>query len=149
MRHHRLITALFLLLPAPAAHAQRLPHYVAGPFSGFVYDCRQAGQTAPAARHMVLNADLDGDGVADQVIDAGRGCAANRLLYCGADGCAVDVYLSSRAGIAGSYRARRVRVAAGRLELVIDGPACGKPAGADCTELRAWNGTELARQSIE
>jgi hypothetical protein len=98
---------------------------------------------------MVLTADLDGDGVADQVIDAGRGCAANRLLYCGADGCAVDVYLSSRAGIGGSYRARRVRVAAGRLELVIDGPACGRPAGADCTEIRGWNGTGLVRQSIE
>jgi hypothetical protein len=148
MSHHRLLSALFpLLLLALPARAERLPQYVAGPFSGFVLDCQQANQPTP--RQMVLTADLDGDGVADHVIDAGRGCAANKLLFCGPDGCAVNVYLSTESGLGGSYRARRVRVSKGRLELVTDGPACGKPAGADCLEIHGWNGTELVRQSIE
>jgi hypothetical protein len=150
MRHHRLIPALFLALGfAAPAWAQRLPQYVAGPFSGFVYDCQQAGQAAPSARSMVLTADLDGDRAPDHVIDAGRGCAANKLLFCGPDGCKVDVYLSTESGLGGSYRARRVRLLKNKLELITDGPACGKPAGADCVEIHGWNGSELVRESIE
>lgn len=138
-----------LLLLAAPANAQRLPQYVAGPLSGFTYDCKEAGQSAPGARAMVQAADLDGDGKLDHVIDAGRGCAANRLLFCSEAGCAVDVYLSSTSGLGGSYRARKVRVSRGLLELVIDGPACGKPAGQDCKESLVWNGTELVRRSVE
>lgn len=146
MRHPRLAAALLAALLASPAAAQRLPGYVAGPLSGLAYDCRQAGQAVPAARRMVMTADLDGDGTPDHVVDAGQGCAANRLLYCSAAGCSVDVYLSSTAGLAGSFRARAVRAARGVLELVTDGPACGRPAGQDCTERLGWNGAAFVRR---
>lgn len=149
MRITSLAAALPCLLLAVPAAAQRLPQYVAGPLSGFTYDCQQAGQRAPGARGMVLSADLDGDGQSDHVIDAARGCAANKLLYCSDAGCAVDVYLSSQSGLGGSYRARQMRVAKGALELVTDGPGCGKPAGQDCTEIWRWNGAELVRESVK
>lgn len=143
-------TALLLvLMQAGPAAAQRLPGYVAGPVSGLAYDCRQAGQAVPDPRQMVASADLDGDGEPDHVVDAGRGCAANRLLYCSDAGCSVDVYLSSTAGLAGSLRARRVRLAKGRLELVTDGPACGRPAGQDCTEHLEWDGAAFLRRAAD
>ena len=76
------------------AGTPKLPQHVAGPLSGYAYDCEQARQ-AFDARAFMSSTDLDGDGQADYIFDIARGCEANRLLYCNAaEGCNILVFLS-------------------------------------------------------
>lgn len=88
-----------------------VPRYVAGPASGLQHECRQAGQAVPGLDALVTTvADVDGDGMPDHVMDAGRGCEAVRLLYCNQQGCTISVYASSISGYAGGEKARQVAV---------------------------------------
>ena len=138
----RLLAALLLL--AGPSHAASLPRYVAGPLSGFDLECKQAGQRSPAIVSEIP--DLDGDGSPDHIIETGKSCAAVKLLYCNAEGCLIDIFLSTFSGNAGGYHAKRVRVVQGKpalLEVVADGPACGKPAGQDCISRYAWDKDEF------
>ena len=106
----RTALALTVMALATTARAAELPQYVKGPVSGLVYDCRQARQKAPKPETYVTAGDLDGDGQPDHVVDVQKGCQANRDLYCNAEGCTIDVYLSSQSGQAGSFRAKSFRI---------------------------------------
>ena len=91
-----------LALPA---HAADIPQYVKGPISGLIYDCEKSKQTPPQEEAYVSRADFDGDGKPDYVVDTGKGCAANRALFCSAEGCTLDVYLSLQEGLGGKFKA--------------------------------------------
>ncbi len=135
-----------VLLVGPR-HAS-LPRYVAGPASGLVHECQQAGQGEPRPDALVATLpDFDGDGLADHAIDTGRGCEAVRLLYCNDVGCSVDFYASSQSGIVGGWKARRVDVdRTGHpaiIKLGTAGSGCGLPTGEACTLTLHWNGAEL------
>ena len=92
--------------------------------------------------------DIDGDGKPDYLKDAGRGCAAVRLLYCNDSGCSLDVYLSSQSGYGGGWKARRYTLdrstRPARLSIIASGAECQRPAGAECTITLRWTGRELA-----
>jgi hypothetical protein len=138
----KLLLALTVVLTA--GWGPRLPQYVAGPLSGFELECKEAGQKAPEIASEI--GDLDGDGQPDHLLDTNKGCAAVKALYCNAEGCVIDVFLSSFSGNAGGFHAKRARVIKGKpavLELTADGPACGKPAGQDCVSGLVWNGEEF------
>ncbi len=143
MRH---LAALLLLL-APPAHAADPPRYVAGPASGYQYDCQQAKQPVPRLSTLVTEIpDLDGDGLPEHVIDAARGCEAVRALYCNAtEGCTVQIYLSRWSGIAERYKATawRIERAAGRatFHITTGGAECGGPS--PCTLPLRWTGERL------
>jgi hypothetical protein len=56
--------AALLLLAASPALAAGPPQYVAGPATGYQYDCRQAKQPVPSIATLVTEIpDLDGDGL--------------------------------------------------------------------------------------
>jgi hypothetical protein len=99
------------LAAAWSAMAGELPRPVALSVAGLALDCQLAKQPPPAAGAYVLSMDLDGDGMPDHIIDMGKGCPANRALYCNAEGCSADVYLSSTGGLAGSLKAQALAVA--------------------------------------
>ena len=132
--------AVLTVMPAWAADP---PRYVTGPASGYQYDCGQAQQKVPALATLVTEIpDLDGDGLPEHVIDPGRGCAANRLLYCNdTEGCAISVWLSSWSGIAERFRARSWTAAKGAMTVTTGGTACG--AAAACTLTYRWTGERL------
>src|SRR4051812_25940245 len=141
------LTALLLCLTLPA-NAAELPRYVAGPVSGFVYNCQEEKQKAPRPEAYVTAGDLDGDGQPDHVIDSGKGCKANRDLYCNAEGCTIDIYLSSLSGLGGSFKARTFRIgksgAKPALITTRGGVACGLAEAETCTTTYIFNGEELA-----
>ena len=138
-----MVAAIWHLSSQPLVAAD-LPAFVAGPLSGLIFDCRQAGQNAPKPEAYVTRADFDGDGKPDFAVDAGKGCKANRDLYCNAEGCTIDVYLSSSAAAEGAFRAQSLRVVerGGRkaLSVTTSGAGCaGSPAGT-CTITRIFDG---------
>lgn len=143
MRH---LAGLLLLLAAPAWAADP-PRYVAGPASGYQYDCQQAKQPVPRLSTLVTEIpDLDGDGLPEHVIDAAKGCEAVRALYCNAtEGCTVQIYLSRWSGIAERHKATawRVERSAGRatLHITTGGAECGGPS--PCTLPLRWTGERL------
>lgn len=139
-----LVTALLAALPAWAAEP---PRYVAGPASGLQYDCRQAGQPVPRLTVLVTEIpDLDGDGAPEHVMDAGKGCAAVRALYCNErEGCTVSVFLSRWSGVSERFKARQWSVdRAARpttMSIATGGDACG--GAAACTLALRWTGARL------
>lgn len=136
------LAALPALTAAPALAADP-PRYVAGPASGYQYDCQQAKQPVPKLATLVTEIpDLDGDGLPEHVIDSGKGCAANRLLYCNdAEGCTISVWLSSWSGIAERFKARSWTAAKGAMTVTTGGEACG--GAAECTLTYRWTGERL------
>lgn len=128
--------ALSVSIAVPVAMAADVPQYVKGPVSGFQYDCQQAKQAAPTVATYITTADLDGDGKPDHIIDAAKGCQANRDLYCNAEGCSIDVFLSSTSGTAGSLKVRSFKIVKHNgkpaLEITRGGASCG---ASDCTEI--------------
>ena len=134
------------MMPAPGRAAE-IPRYVLGPVSGYVYGCEEAHQKAPRPQDYVSSTDLDGDGQQDFVIDSGKGCAANRDLYCNAEGCTINIYVSSLSGLAGSFKAKSFRFArhGGKPALVVTrgGEACGAAAGQTCTATYVFDGEEM------
>lgn len=142
----RRLAALLLLLAHPALAADP-PRYVAGPASGYQYDCEQAKQRPPRLSILVTEIpDLDGDGLPEHVIDAAKGCEAVRALYCNATaGCTVQIYLSRWSGIAERYKATawKIERAGGRATLLLTtaGPPC--PGPAPCTLPLRWTGERL------
>lgn len=121
--------------------AADLPPYVTGPISGFIYDCRQAGQKPPDPRAYVSTGDLDGDGKPDHLVDSAKGCDANRQLYCNAEGCVIDIYLSSTGDSRGSFRAKSFRIVKRgtkpTLSIVKGGDQCG---ATGCTVTLSFDG---------
>ena len=130
------------------ALAEDIPQYVKGPISGFIFDCQENKQTPPKEQAYVTRGDFDGDGKPDYIIDSGKGCASNRALYCNAEGCTIDVYVSSLEGLAGSFKAQSFKVSkAGNADALIlskRGADCGPAKDAVCSETRVFNGEELA-----
>jgi hypothetical protein len=145
MRH--LLVAAMLCLAALPAWAADPPRYVAGPASGYRYECEQAGQPVPRLAALVSEvADLDGDGTPDHVIDAAKGCAAVRALYCNdTEGCTIRVFLSRWSGIAEGFKARSWTVNRATrpptLSLVTGGRECGD--APTCTLVLRWTGERL------
>lgn len=144
----RVSLAVALALSTSACGSKDIPQYVKGPVSGYVYDCEQEKQKAPAITDYVTAADFDGDGLPDHLVDSGKGCAANRLLYCGDEGCTVNVYLSTASGLGGYFKARAWRVGehGGKPAVFVTsgGAACGKPATSECSTTYVFNGRQLA-----
>ncbi len=143
----RLFALLAMLLAYPAQAAE-IPRYVAGPASGLQHECREAKQPVPKLEALVTEIpDIDGDGKPDHIKDAGKGCAAVRLLYCNESGCSLDVYLSSQYGYGGGWKARGYKLDRGtrpaRLSILSSGAECKLPAGQECTITLRWNGSEL------
>jgi hypothetical protein len=142
----RALAALLLLLALPA-HAAGPPQYVAGPASGYQHDCRQEKQPVPSIATLVTEIpDLDGDGLPEHVVDAAKGCAAVRALYCNeAEGCTIQVYLSRWSGIAERYKARQWKpdrtTRPATLSIATGGPECG--GAAACTLSLRWTGERL------
>lgn len=142
----RVLAALLLLLAQPAWAADP-PRYVAGPASGYQHDCRQERQPVPSIAALVTEIpDLDGDGLPEHVVDAARGCAAVRALYCNeAEGCTIQVYLSRWSGIAERYKVRQWRAdrttRPATLSITTGGPACG--GATSCTLSLRWTGERL------
>lgn len=140
------VLALLLLLAHPA-HAADPPRYVAGPASGYQYDCEQAKQRVPRLSTLVTEIpDLDGDGLPEHVIDAAKGCEAVRALYCNErEGCTVQIYLSRWSGIAERYKATawKIERSAGRatLSITTGGAECG--GAPTCTLPLRWTGERL------
>ena len=142
------IVTLGVIALAPSALAENIPQYVKGPISGFIFDCQENKQAPPKEEAYVTRADFDGDGKPDYIIDSGKGCASNRALYCNAEGCTIDVYVSSLEGLAGSFKAQSFKVSkAGNADALIlskRGADCGPAKDAVCSETRVFNGEELA-----
>jgi hypothetical protein len=139
----RILLAVLAPLAAPPAWAADPPRYVAGPASGYQYDCQQAKQNVPAISTLVTAIpDLDGDGLPEHVIDPGKGCAANRLLYCNdTEGCSISVWLSSWSGVAERFKARSWTATTSAMTVTTGGTACG--AAAACTLTYRWTGARL------
>ncbi len=142
----RLLAALLVLAVSPALAAGP-PQYVAGPASGYQYDCRQEKQPVPSLATLVTEIpDLDGDGLPDHVVDSAKGCAAVRALYCNeAEGCTLQIYLSSWSGIAERYKARQWKpdraTRPATLSITTGGPECG--GAPECTLTLRWTGQRL------
>ena len=137
-----------MLLLARPTHAAEIPRYVAGPASGLQHECREAKQPIPKLEALVTEIpDIDGDGKPDHIKDAGKGCAAVRLLYCNDSGCSLDVYLSSQYGYGGGWKARGYKLdrstKPARLSILSSGAECKLPAAQECTITLRWNGSEL------
>ena len=134
--------------PAIGAEAKgQLPQAVAKAVAELVYACRAAGQPIVAPASYINAADIDGDRVMDYVVDASKGCEANKVARCNADGCNIAVYLSSKqAGGAIALRGSQssIEVASGQtsVKLVRAAPECqGGATPAHCREtLRYTNG---------
>ena len=143
-----LFAAAALLAAAGCKGDVSPPQYVKGPLSGYVYDCEQAGQSAPKAASYLSSHDLDGDGLPDFIIDASKGCASNKDLYCSQEGCLISIYVSSKSGNYGSFRVKGfefVKVAGKpAIELAIGGPACASAPQGLCRETRTFTGEEFA-----
>ena len=142
------VSTLCAAMFSSPALAEDIPQYVKGPISGFIFDCQENKQTPPKEEAYVTRGDFDGDGKPDYIIDSGKGCASNRALYCNAEGCTIDVYVSSLEGLAGSFKAQSFKVSkAGNADALIlskRGADCGPAKDAVCSETRVFNGEELA-----
>lgn len=140
------LAALLLLFATPALAAGP-PQYVAGPASGYQYDCQQARQPVPSIATLVTEIpDLDGDGLPDHVVESAKGCTAVRALYCNeAEGCTLQIYPSSWSGIAERYKVRQWKpdraTHPATLSITTGGPECrGAPT---CTLTLRWTGERL------
>ena len=136
-----------MLLLTPGCGSTDVPQYVKGPVSGFVYNCEEEKQKAPAPADYLTSGELDGDGLPDFIIDSGKGCAANRALYCNDEGCTIDTYLSSLSGLGGTFKARTFRIGKHgekpALFVTRGGGACGKPAAQECSAIYVFDGEQL------
>ncbi len=149
MRHGGMAAALCLLAASAGSRAWAAdpPRYVAGPASGYQYDCEQAKQPVPRVAALVTEvADLDGDGKPEHVIDSSKGCAAVRALYCNeVEGCTIRVFLSRWSGLAERFKARSWAVdrttRPATLSVVTGGRECGD--APTCTLALGWTGERL------
>ena len=150
MQNFKAAGALFLsaAICTSNAHAEDIPQYVKGPISGLIYVCQENKLTPPKETDYVTSADFDGDGKPDYIIGTGKGCAANRALYCNAEGCTIDVYVSSLEGLGGSFRATSVAIGmSGKgtaLVLSQRGEACGGAKDSVCTTSQVFDGKAFA-----
>ena len=139
---------LGVVVCASSAVAEDIPQYVMGPISGLIYDCQENKQTPPRQADYVTSADFDGDGKPDYIIDTGKGCASNRALYCNAEGCTIDVYVSTLEGLGGSFRATSVAIGMSgegtALVLSQRGEACGGAKDSVCTTSQVFDGKAFA-----
>jgi len=90
------LCALFLALPARAQQAPEvIRHATAESFAA----CRDAGGRPELTPDYQIEADLNGDGQPDYIIDlAGLNCVGAASFFCGSAGCPVSAYLSTPDG---------------------------------------------------
>ena len=147
MHATRTLAALSLGILTLRAQAAEIPQYVKGPISGLVEICHDEKQKAPKPDAYVSSSDLDGDGLPDHIVDLGKGCQANRDLFCKAEGCTINIYMSSLTGLGGSFKAKTFRIsrsgAKPALIVTRGGVACGLAETETCTVTYVFNGEEL------
>ncbi len=133
-----LLTVL-LALPLPAV-AQDLPPEIAAFTEEAMADCRGAGGDPMLADYYATAAELNGDGVADWVINFDAlNCVGAWTYFCGSAGCPVSVWLSGPGGhenVWGSH-AQAVEVEGSAVKVFLHGQLCNPPrTGADGCEER-------------
>jgi hypothetical protein len=128
-----------IALPLPAG-AQDLPPAVAAFTQEVMGECRGAGGDPSLAEGFATAAELNGDGVADWVVDlAGLNCAGAWSYFCGSAGCPVSVWLSGPGGHAQAWgsHAQAVRVEGAEVVASLHGQLCDPPrTGVDGCEER-------------
>ena len=129
--------------PQPASGTSLTPPVDArirnGCNDGYTFDPRDLGQ-----------ADLDSDGVPDQILDWGDVTCAGAMPrpFCGAANCSIDVFLSSRGGqLAGEFLGIGYEVVPGPMGTrgLRFGGTAGACARGECDFIFYWNGTEFVR----
>lgn len=98
--------------------------------------------------------DLDGDGVADAIVDYGKlQCDGSSMMFCGSGGCTYRFYAGlpgGRFSEAGEVLARNVeqRSRNGRSQIIVTsgGSACGRANVANCVQAGTLTGGRLVLQ---
>jgi hypothetical protein len=147
------VVMLAALLAVAALPAAAQPAPVTALTREAMQDCRGAGGTPSLKPGFQTATDLNGDGVADYILDYQHlECANAWSFFCGSAGCPLVVFLSE----GGGYRAmplghvqgwRLIEGAPPALELALHGAMCrrGGVGAEGCTVRYAWNGRELAQ----
>jgi hypothetical protein len=108
--------------------------------------CLGEGGIATVEPGFVRQADVDGDGVNDALIDWGGLACDGRRDFCGTGGCTQEVWLGDRSGpyrmILSDLILRIDLPEPGRIHLTLDGGACGRSGAEICEQdYRVENGT--------
>lgn len=90
--------ALLLVLAGPLS-AQSLPEPIQTRTDHRFESCRGAGGTPELTPGYLTEADLDGDGLLDLIVDQrGLTCAPHEGLFCNSAGCEITVWMATRPG---------------------------------------------------
>ena len=144
MRHGLTCAFLSVLLSFPA-HGQSLPPQVQAQVDEVSTGCRGFGGNPVPAEGFVTNADLNGDGQPDYIVDlAALNCEGAWSAFCGSAGCPVTVWLSGPAGYfsGGGGYVQEWRVEGRSIRAFIHGQMCDPPrVGAEgCEEVSDFDG---------
>lgn len=141
--------------PAPAAATppdapMAPPPAVARAAAELMATCREAGGRPSQRSGLLTSLDLNGDGVADYILDATAiNCEGAASVLCGSAGCPLQVFLSGPRGFTEAFgsNAQAWEVEQGNppvLKLNLHGSFCGRVGAETCIKRYAWNGASFA-----
>jgi hypothetical protein len=131
--------ALIALSPAFAAHGE-IPAKIEAASSEAFGACLEAGGTPSAGAEFLTEAELNGDGAPDFVMNLmGLNCENAASLFCGSAGCPVTVWLSGPGGYSQGWSgtAQGIVIEGQTVVAYLHGQFCTPPrAGVDGCEAR-------------
>src|SRR5262245_23978743 len=136
--------------PALAQPAPKLPAAVTKSMEDSRKDC--APQKAVFKTGFMSSKDVNGDGVADYILDYGNfACGDMASLYCGSAGCSTEVIVSMPGGgfnqvFSDNVRGMSFKAVGGKPAMLLDlhGSACGRSGAEACRKTLYWDGSRFA-----
>lgn len=130
MRLLNTLPALLCLVLCGALAAPKLPSPIRAVIDDMRAECRSLGGKPGASPGLLTQADLNGDGQVDYVIDtAAFDCEGAASAFTGTGGGSVQVFVATEDGGASpvfEHGAMGLRVERGELWLAVGGPLCGQ-----------------------
>jgi hypothetical protein len=144
------LLGICLVVTFAAGDALAQPREVRAQIAEDRKDCRDTGYSARTHKGYVRNADFNGDGKPDYILDNDKlDCGT---VKCGSAGCTITIFVSAGQGYRLSFddnvRSWKI-VRRGRrtvIEANFHGSYCGRAGSYECRKTISWNGLTMSAQ---
>jgi hypothetical protein len=145
----RVATVALAFLSTSAAVADTLPplpHIAKAAVKEMMQDCHKTD----FEKGFVFQKDVNGDGIADIILDYEHATCDGQSNHCGSGGCSVEIFASLKRGrysyaYGGLVQGYEFTKAAGlpAIKLDLHGSFCGKAGVEPCPSTLVWDGKEF------